>query len=91
MAERSRPSIGGRNGRALLAGVITFLGALLLIPACSPAELAQSDCIILVSGNKLCGDDARAWCAATDDLRTPDPTLGYKGDPESQKVCDSIR
>lgn len=42
-------------------------------------------CLVTVSGNKLCGEDAKAWCNATDDLRTAD------ADTQSQAVCDEIR
>jgi len=58
-------------------------------------------CVILANGgNKLCGDDAKAWCDSTDSLRNAmdDPALDEFTDPsidssldESQSVCDEIR
>jgi hypothetical protein len=47
----------------------------------------NASCIVLVaSGNRLCGDDARAWCTATDELRRSDPSQRA-----SQRACDRIR
>lgn len=43
------------------------------------------ECVITALGEKLCGNDAVAWCASTDAIR--DET----GDTESQAVCDRIR
>lgn len=46
----------------------------------------QDKCAVLtLGGNKLCGDDARAWCDSTDSLRA------LVADTESQRVCDDLR
>jgi hypothetical protein len=42
--------------------------------------------IVMVSGAKLCGDDARAWCDATDRARRGNPAAG-----DGQRVCDRLR
>jgi len=63
------------------------------ISGCAASDQAglTGDCIILANGgNKLCGEDAKAWCASTDDLRQGEPTLGVEADTESQAVCDSL-
>jgi hypothetical protein len=70
----------------LIAGVIAGSAA-----GCSAGELTGEKCIILANGgNKLCGDDAKAWCESTREFRQGDPTLGIEGDSESQAVCDSL-
>lgn len=46
----------------------------------------QEKCVITaLGGNKLCGDEARAWCDSTDALRD------LSGDASSQAVCDELR
>lgn len=53
-------------------------------------------CIVLANGgNKLCGDEAAAWCDSTDAIRN---STGNTGDPmtdqtvrDSQAACDEIR
>jgi hypothetical protein len=51
----------------------------------------NGDCVVLaMGGNKLCGEEAKAWCRATDDLRAGDPTLGIEADTESQAICDGL-
>lgn len=73
--------------RLILLGALALAGA-----GCSSSELAGEDCIILANGgNKLCGQDAKAWCDSTDALRQGDPALGIPSDTRSQAVCDSLR
>lgn len=49
------------------------------------------DCIILANGgNKLCGEDAKAWCQTTEKLREGDAALGIEADTESQAVCAGL-
>lgn len=49
------------------------------------------DCIILaMGGNKLCGEDARAWCDSTTELREGDEEFGIEPDYETQQVCDGL-
>jgi hypothetical protein len=49
---------------------------------------SNGKCIVTaLGGQKLCGDDAKAWCDATDSFRDP-------SDPDSadaQAICDDIR
>lgn len=65
----------------------------------SSAGLNAQDCIVLVlGGNKLCGEDARAWCDATDSIREAsrnpflsDPSTTDIDIESSQAMCDAIR
>jgi len=70
--------------------------------AASNEFAGTQDCIILaVGGNKLCGDDAKAWCDSTDGVRdsaqemASDPTYGDASTSDSvrqaQADCDTIR
>ena len=61
------------------------------VVALSAIGCGDADCIILVNGgNKLCGDDAKAWCDSTDSLRSAASGLGGNtGD--SQNACDAMR
>jgi hypothetical protein len=72
----------------LAAGACMAVGVLAL-EGCGSNE----DCIILANGgNKLCGDDARAWCDTTDSIRSA--ADGLSDDPtidDSQAACDTIR
>lgn len=63
--------------KKLLAGLISTT-AVVLVSGCAGSE----PCIINVSGNKLCGGDAAAWCRVTDSFRNP---LSH-----SQQVCDNV-
>lgn len=57
-------------------------------PFASGGALSGDECVVVtLGGNKLCGDDAKAWCDSTDSLRE----LDAAGSAESQAVCDSIR
>lgn len=55
------------------------------------------DCLITATGEKLCGQEAVAWCEATDGIR--EEAQRYSGETgtfdstvsKSQAVCDSIR
>lgn len=47
---------------------------------------SNGQCIVTaLGGEKLCGDDAKAWCDATDSLRAE------SADAESQRICDELR
>ena len=55
--------------RALLVALVLAASA---VAGCSGGPLASEseDCIVLaMGGNKLCGEDAAAWCSSTDSLR----------------------
>ena len=70
----------------------TLIGVTLgAVVALSSIGCGEEDCIILaVGGNKLCGDDAKAWCDSTDSLRSAAGRFG--GDTgDSQATCDTIR
>jgi hypothetical protein len=91
-----RPAARGGGGFAFWNGeVFVGFGALGLIVAAvlfftdsGPFKgEANEPCIVTATANKLCGDDARAWCNTTDDLRDLDPA----GSSKSQAVCDDIR
>lgn len=80
----------------------TILGFLVLPVALAFGGCGSDDCIIVsASGNKLCGDDARAWCDSTDGLRRAGSDLATDpdyGDPnlaasvsDSQAACDAVR
>lgn len=75
--------------RALV--VALALAAPVALAGCSAEELAGGNCIILANGgNKLCGEDAKAWCDSTEEFRQGDPEFGIEPDTESQKVCDGL-
>lgn len=46
----------------------------------------DAGCILLISGNKLCGEDAVAWCDGTDQLRSD-----VAGAEAGQETCDRLR
>jgi hypothetical protein len=80
-----------KPGRSLFAAAVAA-GALAALPGCG----SSSDCIILANGgNKLCGDDAAAWCDSTDAGRNAVSGLGSSevdaSMRDSQDACDSIR
>lgn len=73
--------------------IIMVLALALPFGGCAAAdEMGLSgDCIVLaMGGNKLCGEDAKAWCRATDGLRSGEPSLGIEADSESQAICDGL-
>src|SRR5688572_6163982 len=76
----ARNNIG--PGFALLVTSVA-VGAAWLVLIGSTGSNAR--CVITAQGQKLCGDDASAWCDATDSLRD------ISRDSESQAVCDDIR
>lgn len=49
-------------------------------------------CAVNVFGNKMCGEELRAWCNATDSLRQTADNLGA-GDQtaEAERICSSVR
>jgi hypothetical protein len=65
-----------------------IVAAVLFFTHSGPFHQADAPCVITaIGGNKLCGDDAKAWCDSTDQLRAMDPTQSAS----SQAACDSIR
>jgi hypothetical protein len=59
---------------------------------------SSDDCIVLANGgNKLCGENAAAWCDSTDTLRDTRGFTQYLTQAqrdavtESQMTCDEIR
>lgn len=54
---------------------------------------SNSKCVVTaMGGNKLCGDDARAWCDSTDSIRSEVRGLGDDATiDDSQATCDEIR
>lgn len=84
--------------RKILTLIITGAALAVALPACG----SQEDCIVLANGgNKLCGEEAKAWCSSTDSIRNvgqtaaDDSTFGDQGISdsisESQAMCDQIR
>lgn len=75
---------------ALIGGALALSGA-----GCGAVDTltGQEDCVILaMGGNKLCGDDARAWCDSTDSIRDTASEFGGGSDvASSQSACDTIR
>ena len=75
--------------RLALLGAV--LGGMASLGGCSAMDEVAGDCIILTNGgNKLCGEDAKAWCEGTEEFRQGDPVLGLEADTESQAVCDGL-
>jgi hypothetical protein len=76
--------------KGLMAAALIAAG--IAVSGCTGESLAGTEkCAILVSGNKVCGADAEAWCDTTDEFRAGDPALGIEPDTKSQAVCDDIR
>jgi hypothetical protein len=72
---------------AALGAIVSVLGV-----GCGSSD----DCIILANGgNKLCGDDAAAWCNSTDALRDVAGEISDRrlaeANANSQAACDEIR
>lgn len=69
-----------------LFGVLLVVAAITAIGCQAAQDLGlEEKCVITATGNKLCGDDAKAWCDLTDRLRR------VSGDLKSQAICDDIR
>ena len=86
--------------RKSIITLAVILGGAVALPGCSTAELTGQKCIVLANGgNKLCGNDAKAWCESTDSIRSGAQDLQNEyGDgsidtsiSESQSLCDDIR
>lgn len=85
--------------RKYIIMIVVGIGLAVSLPACGSSE--PKDCIVLANGgNKLCGDEARAWCDSTDAIRHAgqDYTDGDSSTTElsaavdeSQSICDRIR
>lgn len=68
----------------LLTSVVAGLAFYVVISSTG----SNGKCIVTaLGGQKLCGDDAKAWCNATDNLRAQ----GGADAAESQALCDDIR
>jgi FtsH-binding integral membrane protein len=73
---------GGRGAAIMALSLVAGFGwySVLL------TSTGQDRCVVTaLGGNKLCGDDARAWCDSTDALRAA------ANDARSQQVCDDLR
>lgn len=76
----------------------TTIVGVLLAAAIALAGCGSDQCIVLANGgNKLCGEDAAAWCDSTDAVRD---TTGFgqyiseqdkQAISDSQQTCDDIR
>jgi hypothetical protein len=66
----------------LLTSIVAGLGFYVVLSSSG----SNGKCIVTaLGGQKLCGDDAKAWCDATDSLRVDSDAT------EAQRVCDDIR
>jgi hypothetical protein len=66
----------------LLTSVVAGVGFYVVLSGSG----SNGKCIVTaLGGQKLCGDDAKAWCNATDELRVDSDSA------EAQRVCDDIR
>jgi hypothetical protein len=76
------------NSGPALALLLTSVVAGFVFYAVLSSTGSNGKCVVTaLGGQKLCGDDAKAWCDATDSLRDPsDPDSA-----ESQRLCDDIR
>lgn len=86
--------------RKLVLVAVAFVAS--LAAGCGGSTFGAQKCVILTNGgNKLCGDDARAWCDSSDAIRSTGLDMATDaefGDAtsaasirESQAVCDQIR
>jgi hypothetical protein len=89
----------GRSQRGAwdLAIVLLVLGVALAVwlsglldKPLSTIGLQHGTCAVLISGEKLCNAELRAWCSGTDDLRQQARGLGIDASA-AQRLCDEAR
>jgi hypothetical protein len=80
----------------ILVGGGIALALVVVVVKLATTTSAAADCIILTNGgNKLCDEDAAAWCRSTDGIREAARGSGNEAVDEtlqsSQQACDEIR
>lgn len=76
--------------KVILAIAVLWIAVAMIRTAASNSE----PCIVTATAQKLCGDDARAWCSATDALRNSvggGSVAEQMAAESSQSACDTIR
>lgn len=69
--------------------VLIAVAAVAIIYNVAKSNHVGETCAVTALGQKLCGNELRAWCDATDSIRqlAPDnPTVA-----DSQRNCDTLR